>query len=60
MSTTSGEVTGLSQDRVSKQDAVAGKHKKQVVWQAGTTVSEKELWDQSVQCRLLIHSGAIV
>ena len=28
---TSGEVTGLSQDRVSKQDAVAGKHKKQVV-----------------------------
>ena len=25
------EVTGLSQDRVSKQDAVAGKHKKQVV-----------------------------
>ena len=40
---TSGEVTGLSQDRVSKQDAVAGKHKKQVVWQADTTVSEKEL-----------------
>ena len=28
---TSGEVTGLSQDRVSKQDAVAGKHRKQVV-----------------------------
>ena len=28
---TSGEVTGLSQDRVSKQDAVAGEHKKQVV-----------------------------
>ena len=28
---TSGEVTGLSQDRVSKQDTVAGKHKKQVV-----------------------------
>ena len=28
---TSGEVTGLSQDRVSKQDAVAGKHEKQVV-----------------------------
>ena len=28
---TSGEVTGLSQDRVSKQDAVAGKHKKQIV-----------------------------
>ena len=28
---TSGEVTELSQDRVSKQDAVAGKHKKQVV-----------------------------
>ena len=24
---TSGEVTGLSQDRVSKQDAVAGKHR---------------------------------
>ena len=24
---TSGEVTGLSQDRVSKQDTVAGKHK---------------------------------
>ena len=40
---TSREVTGLSQDRVSKQDTVAGKHKKQVVWQAGTTVSEKEL-----------------
>ena len=28
---TSGEVTGLSQDRVSKQDTVAGKHKKQFV-----------------------------
>ena len=28
---TSGEVTGLSQDRVSKQDTVAGKHRKQVV-----------------------------
>ena len=57
---TSGEVTGLSQDRVSKQDAVAGKHKKQVVWQADTTVSEKELWDQGVQVTLLIHEGAIV
>ena len=28
---TAGEVTGLSLDRVSKQDAVAGEHKKQFV-----------------------------
>ena len=28
---TSGEVMGLSQDRMSKQDTVAGKHKKQFV-----------------------------
>ena len=40
---TSGEVTGLSQDSASKQDAVDGEHRKQIVRQAGTTVSEKEL-----------------
>ena len=57
---TSGEVTGLSQDRVSKQDAVAGKHRSKVVWQADTTVSEKELWDQGIQVTLLIHERAIV
>ena len=34
-------------------------HKK-LVRQAGTTVSEEELWDQSIQVTLLIHSGAIV
>ena len=34
-------------------------HKK-LVRQAGTTVSERELWDQSVQCRLLIPLRAIV
>ena len=46
---TSGEVTGLSQDRVSKQDAVAGKHKKQVVvtswyhseWEGTVNTSER-------------------
>ena len=46
---TSEEVTGLSQDRVSKQDTVDGEHRKQVVRQADTTVSEKELWDQGIQ-----------
>ena len=36
------------------------KHRKQVVRQADTTVSEKELWDQGVQVTLLIHERAIV
>ena len=31
-----------------------------VCTEAGTTVSEKELWDKSVQSTLLIHLSAIV
>ena len=38
----------------------SGWYAQKLVRQAGTTVSEKELWDQSVQSTLLIHERAIV
>ena len=41
------------------KSAVDGMHRS-LVRQAGTTVSEKELWDQSIQSTLLIHERAIV
>ena len=38
----------------------SGWYAQKLVRQAGTTVSEEELWDQSVQSTLLIHERAIV
>ena len=38
----------------------SGWYAQKLVRQTGTTVSEKELWDQSVQSTLLIHKRAIV
>ena len=38
----------------------SGWYAQKLVRQAGTTVSEKKLWDQSIQSILLIHEGAIV
>ena len=37
----------------------SGWYAQKLVRQADTTVSEKELWDQSVQSTLLIHETAI-
>ena len=38
----------------------SGWYAEKLVRQAGTTVSEKELWDQRIQSTLLIHERAIV
>ena len=38
----------------------SGRYAQKLVRQAGTTVSEEELWDQSVQSTVLIHERAIV
>ena len=45
-------------NRVSEERS--GWYAQKLVRQAGTTVSEKELWNQSVQSTLLIHERAIV